>query len=95
MKCAGIKQLLSEYIDGVLDAQTRTGIKEHIATCAGCQKEMEELKVLVEDLGSLKHAKAPDDFLDRLHERIEPRSGFGKIIKRYLFLCGLRFLCNL
>jgi len=80
MNCARIKELLSEYVDGVLDAQTRAGIKEHIATCVSCQKEMEELKVLVEDLGSLKHAKAPDDFLDRLHKRIEPRFGFGKII---------------
>ena len=80
MNCAGIKELLSEYVDGVLDAQTRAGIKEHIATCVSCQKEIKELKVLVEDLGSLKHAKAPDDFLDRLHERIEPRFGFTKII---------------
>ncbi|MCP4373022.1 MAG: zf-HC2 domain-containing protein [Deltaproteobacteria bacterium] len=80
MNCAGIKELLSEYVDGVLDAQTRAGIKEHIATCVRCQKEIKELKVLVEDLGSLKHAKAPDDFIDRLHERIETRFGFGRII---------------
>ena len=80
MNCAGIKELLSEYVDGVLDAQTQADIKEHIATCTGCQKEIKELKALVEDLGSLEQAKAPDDFLDRLHERIEPRFGFGKII---------------
>ncbi len=80
MNCAGIKELLSEYVDGVLDAQTKADIKEHIATCTGCQKEIKELKALVEDLGSLEQAKAPDDFIDRLHERIEPRFGFGKII---------------
>ena len=80
MNCAGIKELLSEYVDGVLDAQTQADIKEHIATCTGCQKEIKELKALVEDLGSLEQAKAPDDFIDRLHERIEPRFGFGKII---------------
>ena len=80
MNCAGIKELLSEYVDGVLDAQTQADIKEHIATCTGCQKEIKELKALVEDLGILEQAKAPDDFIDRLHERIESRFGFGRII---------------
>ncbi len=81
MKCAGIKQLLSEYVDGVLDADTKAQIEEHISSCADCQQELQELKALVEDLGSLKYAKAPDDFLDRLHERIEPRFSLGKIMK--------------
>ena len=82
MKCAGIKPLLSEYIDGVLDAQTQSDIDRHISTCTNCQREVKELKALVEDLGSLEYAKAPDDFLDRLHERIAPRFGLGKMIKK-------------
>jgi hypothetical protein len=80
MNCAGIKELLSEYIDGVLDAQTEAQIKKHTAACAGCRKEMEELKTLVENIGSFQQAKAPDDFLDQLHERIEPRFGLRKMI---------------
>ncbi|MDY6789983.1 MAG: zf-HC2 domain-containing protein [Thermodesulfobacteriota bacterium] len=82
MKCAGIKPFLSEYIDGVLDAQTKADIEKHISTCTKCRQEVEELKALVEDLGNLEKAKAPDDFMDRLHERIEPRFGFGKMIKK-------------
>ena len=81
MKCAGIKQLLSEYVDGVLDADTKAQLEEHISTCAYCQQELQELKALVEDLGSLKYAKAPDNFLDRLNERIEPRFSLSKIMK--------------
>lgn len=81
MNCAGIKGLLSEYIDGVLDAQTETVIKEHISTCADCHKEMEELKALIKDIGSFEQAMAPDDFLDRVHKRIESRFDFAKIIK--------------
>jgi len=81
MKCAGIKQLLSEYIDGVLDAQTKEHLEEHISTCANCRQELQELKALVKDLGSLKYTKAPDDFIDRLHERIEPSFSLSKIMK--------------
>jgi len=81
MKCAGIKQLLSEYVDGVLDAQTKEHLEEHISTCVGCQQELKELKALVGELRAVEPVKAPGDFLDRLHERIEPRFSFGNIIK--------------
>jgi len=81
MKCAGIKQLLSEYVDGVLDAQTKEHLEEHISTCVGCREELQELKALVGELRAVEPVKAPDDFLDRLHERIEPRFSFGAILK--------------
>ena len=81
MNCAGIKELLSQYVDGVLDAQTKADIEEHISTCLGCQQEIEELKALVEEIRSIEQLKAPNDFLGRLHKRIEPRFSLGKIIK--------------
>jgi len=81
MKCAGIKQLLSEYVDGVLDAQTKEHLEEHISTCVGCQQELQELKALVGELRAVESVRAPDDFLDRLNERIETRFSFGNVIK--------------
>jgi len=81
MKCAGIKQLLSEYVDGVLDAQTKERLEEHLSTCVGCQQELKELETLIGELKAVESFNAPSDFLDRLHEKIEPRFSFGKIIK--------------
>jgi len=81
MKCAGIKQLLSEYIDGVLDADTKAQLEKHISTCAGCQQKLQELKILVEEIRGMEQLKAPDDFLYRLNERIELRFSLGKIMK--------------
>lgn len=81
MKCAGIKQLLSEYIDGVLDADTKAQLEEHVSTCTGCQHELQELKILVKEIRGIEQLKAPDDFIDRLHERIEPRFSLNKIMK--------------
>jgi hypothetical protein len=45
------------------------------------------LKVLIRELGSLESFKAPDDFLEKLHERLEPRGSFRKIM-RILFVPG-------
>ena len=87
MECAKIKDLLSECIDGTLDAQTKALIDEHLLTCTECNEELALLKTLIRELGSVESFKAPDDFLEKLHERLEPRFSFRKIM-RILFVPG-------
>lgn len=43
MVCAEIRELLPEYAVGTLDAATRARIEEHLARCAGCRKEADQL----------------------------------------------------
>ena len=87
MECAKIKDLLSEYIDGTLDAQTKALIDEHLLACPECNEELASLKTLIRELGSVESFKAPDDFLEKLHGRLEPRFSFRKIM-RILFVPG-------
>jgi hypothetical protein len=81
MNCEEIKGLLSEYVDGVLDPKTKALVEEHLSTCKGCQDELASLKALVNELGSLEPIAPPGDFLDQLHERMEQRSPFSKILR--------------
>ncbi len=85
MECAGIRELLSEYIDGTLDAQARAAVEKHISICERCKEELASLSAMVEELGSLEEVKAPADFLEKIHERMEPRFGFDWIVRK-LFL---------
>jgi hypothetical protein len=55
--------------------------------CTECHEELASLKTLVRELGSVESLKAPDDFLEKLHERLEPRFSFRKIV-RLLFIPG-------
>ncbi|UCF82840.1 MAG: zf-HC2 domain-containing protein [Desulfobacteraceae bacterium] len=87
MECAKAKDLFSEYIDGTLDAQTKANINEHLLTCPLCKDELLSMKELVKELRSLESLKASDDFLEKLHERLEPRFSFRKIL-RILFVPG-------
>ena len=82
MECAEIKELLSEYLDETLDSKTKVLVQEHVQTCSGCKAELDSLRSLVGVLGSLEPVKTPDDFLDRLHERIEKRSTFSKLMRK-------------
>lgn len=81
MDCADIQRHLSEYMDGVLDAQTEDSMGKHLSSCEACQKELESLKVLVQELETLPKVKAPDDFLEQLHDRMTSRFVFWDYIK--------------
>lgn len=87
MECAKIRDFLSEYIDDSLDAQTKALIDEHLLACPICKEELHSMKAMVKRLGSIEPVKAPDDFLEQLHERMEPRVSLKKIM-RTLFIPG-------
>ncbi len=46
MKCGNIRQLLSAYEDGELDAQRRAGVEHHLGQCEGCAAYLLHLKDL-------------------------------------------------
>lgn len=82
MECSRVKELLSEYIDGSLDAQAGAAVKDHVSICNGCQEELASLSAMVEELGTLEPVQAPADFLEKIHERMEPRLRLSRIIRK-------------
>ena len=83
MECARIKELLSDYIDGITDAGTNKLLEEHFQVCRGCREDLASLRALVQEMGSLESLEAPRDFLEKFHERIEQRSKLGKILRKF------------
>jgi len=81
MNCATSKELFSEYIDDALDSDTKAQLEEHVLQCAGCRRDLEELRALVGEIRTVEPVKTPDDFLAKLHERIEHRFSLGKMIR--------------
>ena len=78
-KCRYIRELLSEYIDGVMDATERDDVKEHLQVCKDCRREHDAMKSLIDQLGNIRQVKAPDNFLETFHERISDDSFFDRI----------------
>lgn len=82
MDCAVIQELLSEYIDGTLDANTVQVVEKHILVCKDCKETLASLSAMVEELNTLEPIKPPADFLDKIHQRMEPRSGFVRLFRK-------------
>lgn len=80
MECSGIQELLSEYVDGTLNAKDVAVVEHHITACTVCKKELIAIRAMVKELGALEPVKAPSDFLEKIHERMEARSHFSRLI---------------
>lgn len=82
MDCAGIEELLSEYIDGTLDAKAVQVVEKHILACSNCKETLVSLSAMVEELNALEPVKAPADFLEKIHQRMETRSDFSRLFRK-------------
>ncbi len=71
MKCAESKELLSDYADGLLDGEKLAALEAHLQACRDCALELGSLQSLLEGLKDLEPVKAPADFLQLLHRRME------------------------
>lgn len=81
MDCSQVKALLSEYLDGMLEEETRALVEEHLSACGNCREEHDSLKALVQELGSMDPIVPPANFLGRLHERMEQPSRISRLIQ--------------
>jgi hypothetical protein len=79
MDCSRTKELISEYIDGLLDREQEAEVKDHLLQCGDCRDEFESMKAVVREIGSLDRVEAPDSFLADLHGRMEKDSWFEKV----------------
>lgn len=79
-ECREIEEHLSPYLDGMLDEETRARVEEHLRVCGECRKALEDLNVLVREMGSLDTVPAPAGLLKDVNKRIQNRSPLRKIL---------------
>lgn len=64
-----VKSLLSEHMDGALPDAQRRRVSEHLAACAECRTELEDLRRVAKLLGSVPSRDLPPGFMARLEAR--------------------------
>ena len=67
-----LRDQLSAYIDGKLDASAADRLEHHLAECGGCRQEMEQLRATVAALQELPAVEPPRSFT-LSPERLAPR----------------------
>lgn len=83
MLCDEVRELLYEYIYGELEEEKKIAVQEHMKNCSNCEKEYDELKVLlIDDMKAFSEAKdnisMPSDLPLKVKNKL-----FGTPIIRY------------
>jgi hypothetical protein len=71
MQCYEIHELFRDYVDGVLPPDQQEVLREHLAKCLACQRDLRMYDHVVVSLASLPIAEPPADLRGRLHAAIE------------------------
>ncbi|MCI8631177.1 MAG: zf-HC2 domain-containing protein [Firmicutes bacterium] len=83
MKCSEIRELLSLYIDNMLESSLREEVSAHIDTCPSCRNEYEELVSVVKMLSELPEVTISSDFDRRLREALDAETDAEKAKDEY------------
>jgi hypothetical protein len=85
MDTARIHELLPDYVRGHLPAEERAAVERALARSEELRRERDRLEAYYGAMNALGAVKAPDDFLEKIHNRIET-GGVVKRLLRRLFL---------
>jgi anti-sigma factor RsiW len=66
LKCIEVVELVSDYLDGKLDAATRLRVEEHLALCPPCRTYVEQVRQTVRELGQLPGDELPEHAVSEL-----------------------------
>ena len=62
MDCAICDPLLDEYVDGLLGGKPRTEVEAHLAICAPCREQVQQLRALTDLLAAHAEPEYAPDF---------------------------------
>lgn len=70
IRCDRLDELLPDYLEGSLDAATRSAVEAHLAGCARCASIVADLNAITTAAGQLPDLEPPRDLWGDISERI-------------------------
>ncbi len=75
MKCNEVRDLFSSLFEGDLKPAEEGKVREHLASCPGCQKEWEQFERTIHWLYTVEEEEVPEGFLSEIQKKREERKG--------------------
>ena len=73
MKCANVKKLISEYIDGDLDAGKASFLEKHMETCQDCPKLLKDFQQIKQTAKGLSRTEPSSQAWFRIQARLKEK----------------------
>ncbi len=73
MECEKVRDRFSSLLENELDPLEEKIVKEHLASCSDCQKDLQQFDKTIRWLHSVKEVEVPDGFLNEIYKKMEER----------------------
>ena len=84
MACGRFKELMMASLDGEISMEDRAELEAHLAECADCRREFDELSKLSELVGEIELTKPSQEemmkYWPSVYAKIERGAGWGLVI---------------
>jgi len=85
MECEGRKERFSAYLDGILPAEERTLLEEHLKSCERCRESLADLRKTMEYVRTLEEIEPPAWLTNKVMARIRTEAEPKKRLIEWLF----------
>jgi anti-sigma factor (TIGR02949 family) len=65
MACQELVEVITDYLEGALDAEDRRRFEEHLDGCPGCRNYLEQMRATIRLTGALKSDPIPADLREQ------------------------------
>jgi anti-sigma factor RsiW len=66
LSCQQMVELVTEYLDGVMEPRRRARFEAHLAGCDGCSNYLEQFRTTVAVVGRIEVADVPESVMNEL-----------------------------
>lgn len=66
LSCQELVELVTDYLEGALSPEDASRFEEHVRTCEGCERYLEQVRATIATVGRIGAADVPPGMLDRL-----------------------------
>jgi hypothetical protein len=91
MECEGLKERFSDYLDGILPAEERTLLEEHLKSCERCRESLAGLRKTIGHVRDLEEIEPPlwltGKVMAKIRAEAEPKKG---IIEKLFYPLSLK-----
>ena len=69
-ECEKLREQLPEHAEGKLGGRLRARVEKHLAQCARCAAELEQVRVVIQAVRGVPSEATPDDLVDRVRRAV-------------------------
>jgi anti-sigma factor RsiW len=71
MECKKVRDRFSSLLENELDPLEEKIVREHLASCSECQKDLQQFTKTIQWIHSVKEVEVPDGFLSEIYKKME------------------------